>query len=106
ASVAAPPASVAVPAPDSGAVASPVPAAPRRSLVEDALADLKRKTDSRRKKRDTLSPIEEKAKAIAEEKKAAKQERRRRRLGKAEMVDPAIADLYKAAMTDLTRTRE
>lgn len=83
-----------------------VPSTPRRSLVEDALAELKKKTDSKRKKRDTLSPVEEKAKAIAEEKKAAKQERRRRRMGRAEMVDPAIADLYKAAMTDLSRTRE
>ncbi len=83
-----------------------MPSTPRRSLVEDALAQLKKKTDSKRKKRETLSPVEEKAKAIAEEKKAAKQERRRRRLGRAETVDPAIADLYKAAMTDLSRTRE
>ena len=82
----------------------PVAVAPRRSLVEDALAELKRKTDSRRKKRDTLSHIEEKAKAIAEERMANKQERRRRSRGKAEMVDSAIADLYQAAMVDLART--
>ncbi|MGH1348957.1 MAG: PilZ domain-containing protein [Nannocystales bacterium] len=98
--------SAAPPLRGSGSVAPASPPTARRSLVEDALADLKRKTDSRRKKRETLSPVEEKARALAAEKKAAKQERRRRRLGKAELVDPAIADLYKAAMTDLSRTRD
>ena|GEM_PF-2062213 len=85
----------------SGSVAPAAPAS-RRSLVEDALAQLKRKTEEKRKGRDTEG-VESKPQVTV---KQAARQRRRRRLGQAEQADPAIADLYKAAMTDLERSRE
>lgn len=80
------------------------PPATRRSLVEDALAQLKRKTEEKRKGKDR----DTETKTTAEPAKPAKPAKRprRRRLGAAELVDPAIAELYKAAMTDLDRSRD
>jgi hypothetical protein len=95
-----PKSSVVPPLRGSGSVA---PAAPqnRRSLVEDALAQLKRRTEEKRKSR---GEDPEPTAAKPAEKPATP--RRKRRLGKAELADPALADLYKAAMTDLTGSRD
>ena len=80
----------------------------RRSLVEDALAQLKRKTDERRKARDTGSNPAVAPEAVAKPKpnpkpkpKPKPKRSRRRKPSKAEIADPRIAELYQAALTDI-----
>ncbi len=81
------------------AAPQPSASAGRRSLVEDALAQLKKKTEAKRKQRGETTS-EEPAKVEAAPKSNA-HERRRKRLGPAEQADPKIAELYKAALTDV-----
>lgn len=83
------------------------PPASKKSLVEDALAQLKRKTEEKRKGRGGSDENPKGgAEAAAKPKRQANRTRRRKRLGAAELVDPAIAELYKAAMTDLDGSRD
>ena len=77
----------------------------RRSLVEDALAQLKAKTEEKRKGKDRDTETKTTA-GPAKPAKPAKRPKRRRSLGAAEINDPAIAELYRAAMTDLERSRD
>lgn len=80
-----------------GAPPSPPPS--KRSLVEDALAQLKQKTDEKRKQGSgTPCAADEKPAPVVTKKRP----KRRRR---AETTDPALAELYKAAMTDLERSQ-
>ncbi len=86
----------------SGSMATPPS---KKSLVEDALAQLKRKTEEKRKSRGEPEAKEE-AKPIAKPQREVKRTRKRRSFGAAELTDPAIAELYKAAMTDLDGSRD
>lgn len=82
----------------SGSMAPPTD---KKTLVEDALAQLKRRTEEKRKSR-----AEPEGKDEAKPTREPKRPGRRRHLGAAELTDPAIAELYKAAMTDLEGSRD
>ena len=86
---------------------SMAPPPSKKSLVEDALAQLKRKTEEKRKSRgDSDDQGKDEPKPAAKPKREVKRARKRRSLGAAELTDPAIAELYKAAMTDLDGSRD